>query len=102
MDKEAEKVEIIEICESVGLSMHAVALTVADGLLAKKVKVQMNPRGEWSVSPEIVDHPTRLIAANLGATILGMKAADRIEHQVEGAMSFVVASEINKPKNSGR
>lgn len=101
-EKEAEKVEIIEVCETVGLTRYAVALAVAEGLQANKVKVQMKPDGTWSVSPKFTDHQTRLTAANLGASILGMKAAERIEHDVEGSMSFVVATEISKPKNSGR
>ena len=74
--KEAKE-DVAKLARSVGLTPKLVLSTIAQGLKANSVQPRFSEKvGRFAYSKPLVDHATRLKAADMGATILELKPKD--------------------------
>lgn len=66
-------------CRAEGLTVRAVVKAVKEGLEAHEVKTSYDKdRKKWFYSKKLIDHPTRLDAANIAVGIFGIKKPDKV------------------------
>ena len=82
---EIARAETLKHCKAVKLTPRRALKRIAEGLDAHEVKAHYDKdRGRWAYSKSLVDHGTRLKAAEMVISLLDMKPAEK--KKVEGEL----------------
>jgi len=76
---ELTRQDILKACRDGGLTLGRLVETISKALDAEANRQQMLMNGNWSTSPSLTDHNTRLNAVKIAKDILGMDAPKNIK-----------------------
>jgi len=85
----ASAVKLQEQCDSVGVTLIKLAITLKEGLDAQRVKTYYdNVLCEWKYSAPLVDHGIRLKAVDLVCKLLDLYPSDKHEVYHHGSIDL--------------